>query len=172
MAKKMSIMIPIDQGATGTYTLIIELNQETEIKVGKLGVHKFPRGCYVYTGSALGKGAVGLKGRLQRHISKSKTKTIHWHIDYILNANESHINHIVFFESNKQYECMIIKELISAGGKVIVGGLGASDCQSGCNSHLLFFENDEQRIRRIVKKAYEASIFSKSIKEYSPEGIS
>ena len=170
MAKKMSTMIPIDQGATGTYTLIIELNQETEIEVGKLGVHKFPRGCYAYTGSALGKGAVGLKGRLQRHISEIN-KTIHWHIDYFLDAKESHIKYIVFFESKKQYECIIINELLSLGGKVIVGGLGASDCQSGCNSHLLFFEGNEQRVRRIVKKAYEATIFSKNIKEYSPEGI-
>jgi Uri superfamily endonuclease len=172
MAKKMSTMIPIDRipDSPGTYTLIIELNQEIEIEVGKLGVYKFPNGNYTYTGSALGKGAVGLRGRLQRHVSK--IKTLHWHIDYFLNAKESQINHIVFFESNKQYECMIIKELLSLGGKIIVRGFGASDCKSGCKSHLLFFEDNEKRVRRIVKKVYEAITYSNNFKEYSPEGIS
>ncbi len=169
----MSTMIPIDRipSSPGTYTLIIKLNQEIKIEVGKLGIYKFPSGNYVYTGSALGKGAVGLGGRLQRHISK--VKTLHWHIDYFLNVKESQINHIVFFESNKQYECMIIKELLSLGGKIVVRGFGASDCKSGCKSHLLFFEDNKQRVRRIVKKAYEAIASSNDIiKEYSPEGIS
>ncbi len=67
---------------------------------------------------------------------------------------------------------MIVQKLLSLDGKAIVRGLGASDCKSGCNSHLLFFGDDEQKVRGIVKKAYEAIIFSKNIKEYSPEGIS
>ncbi len=169
MAKKMSIMIPIDHGKTGTYTLIMQLNQAIEIDVGKLGIYKFPKGNYTYTGSALGKGAVGLRGRLLRHISK--IKTLHWHIDYFLNAKESQISHIILCESNKKYECMIIKELLSLGGKTIVRGFGASDCKSGCKSHLLFFEDNERRVRRIVKKAYEAIIYSNNFKEYSLEGI-
>ena len=168
----MSTMIPIDRiaGSPGTYTLIVELNQEIEIEIGKLGIYKFPQGSYAYTGSALGKGAVGLRGRLQRHVSK--IKTLHWHIDYFLNAKESQISHIILFESNKKYECIIIKELLSLGGKIIVRGFGASDCKSGCKSHLLFFEDNERRVRRIVKKAYEAIIYSNNFKEYSLEGIS
>lgn len=150
----MSTIIPIDREKTGTYTLIIKLNQEIEIDVGKLGIYNFPNGNYTYTGSALGKGAIGLRGRLLRHISK--IKTLHWHIDYFLNAKESQIKHIVFFDSNKQFECMIAKELLSLGGEIIVRGFGASDCKSGCNSHLLFHEdNDDQRVLGIVKKAYE-----------------
>lgn len=168
----MSVMNPIDRipSSPGTYTLIIKLNQEIEIEVGKFGIYKFPSGNYAYTGSALGKGAVGLKGRLKRHFSK--IKTLHWHIDYFLNANESQINYLVFFESSKHYECMVIKELLSLGGKIIVRGFGASDCKSGCKSHLLFFEDDEQRVRRIVKNAYEETVLGNNIKEYSLEGIS
>ena len=67
---------------------------------------------------------------------------------------------------------MIIKELLSLGGKVIVRGLGASDCKTGCKSHLLFFKDSEQRVRRIVKKAYEEITNSNNFKEYSPKGIS
>jgi len=117
---------------------------------------------------------VGLRGRLLRHMSHmSKVKTLHWHIDYFLNVKESQIKHIVFFDSNKQYECMIAKELLSLGGKIVVRGFGASDCKSGCKSHLLLFEDNEQKVRRIVKKAYEAIAFSNDIiKEYSLEGIS
>ena len=37
-----------------------------------------------------------------------------------------------------------------------IKGFGASDCKSGCNSHLLFHEDkDDQRVLGIVKKAYE-----------------
>jgi Uri superfamily endonuclease len=67
---------------------------------------------------------------------------------------------------------MIVKELLSLGGKVIVKGFGSSDCKTGCKSHLLFFEDNELRVRRIVKKVYEAIVFSDDIREFSLEGIS
>jgi Uri superfamily endonuclease len=152
----MNVIIPkCLKGKTGVYTLLIKLNRESKIEVGKLGVYKFPKGTYTYTGSALGRGATDLKGRLQRHVSKIKRHF--WHIDYFLSANESQITHIVFFETGRQEECNIVKKLILLGGKVIVTGFGASDCRSGCTSHLLFFEDKYvQRVLIIVKKAYEA----------------
>lgn len=40
----------------GVYSLLIELETETLIQIGKLGKITFPAGFYVYTGSAMGKG--------------------------------------------------------------------------------------------------------------------
>ena len=159
----MNPQIQIEQEKTGVYTLLIELKQEIKIKVGKLGVYEFPKGIYTYTGSALGKGATDLRGRLQRHISI--TKNHHWHIDYLLSADESHIKHIIFFETSRQEECNTVKELISLGGKVNVKGFGASDCRAGCNSHLLFFKNNDRKVLRVVKKAYEAITTRKNISQ-------
>lgn len=62
----------------GTYALIVELKEEEEIEVGRLGVLSFKRGYYAYIGSAMG----GLDGRIGRHLRKDKNK--HWHIDYLL----------------------------------------------------------------------------------------
>ncbi|HSE85187.1 MAG TPA: DUF123 domain-containing protein [Candidatus Binatia bacterium] len=59
----------------GCYSLVIELKQRKRIQVGKLGKAKFQPGIYVYTGSAMG----GLRARLLRHLSD--TKTMRWHID-------------------------------------------------------------------------------------------
>lgn len=161
----MTAMIP-KKGKTGIYTLLIKLNRESTIKVGKLGVYKFPKGIYAYTGSALGRGATDLRGRLQRHCSKIKRHF--WHIDYFLSTNESQIKHVIFFETDRQEECNIVKRLVSLGGNVIVRGFGASDCRSGCNSHLLFFEDsDEQQVIAVIKKAYEAKTADYMVKKLS-----
>ncbi|MFX1519192.1 MAG: DUF123 domain-containing protein [Promethearchaeota archaeon] len=161
----MTAMIP-KKGKTGIYTLIIKLKRESTIEVGKLGVYKFPEGIYTYTGSALGRGATDLRGRLQRHISKIKRHF--WHIDYFLSTNESQIKHVIFFETDRQEECNIVKRLVSFGGNVIVRGFGASDCKSGCNSHLLFFQNnDEQQVIAVIKKAYEAKTANHLVKKLS-----
>jgi Uri superfamily endonuclease len=165
LAEEMNAIIPSGlKRKTGVYTLLIELNHESKIEVGKLGVYKFPNGIYTYTGSALGRGATDLSGRLQRHVSK--TKRHFWHIDYFLSTKESQIKHIIFFETYRQEECNIVKSLISVGGEIIVRGFGASDCKSGCNSHFLFHkDNDVQRVLRIVKKAYEVITAEGKIQE-------
>jgi Uri superfamily endonuclease len=161
----MSLQSPIEQGKTGIYTLIIALDQEIEIAIGKLGVYKFPKGVYTYTGSALGRGSTDLRGRLLRHISK--TKRHHWHIDYFLSIRKSQVRHIIFFETSERGECTIVKKLISLGGEVIVNGFGASDCTSGCGSHLLLFEDNFQSVLKTVKKAYEIITTGTTIRELS-----
>jgi Uri superfamily endonuclease len=66
----------------GAYTLVINLDSDTEIDVGSLGSILFPRGSYLYIGSAIN----GIEGRVTRHLRK--TKKIHWHIDYLLKKAE------------------------------------------------------------------------------------
>lgn len=51
----------------GTYSLILELERDQYIEIGKLGKFLFKKGYYVYNGSALG----GF-GRVKYHLKKNK----------------------------------------------------------------------------------------------------
>jgi len=62
----------------GTYALVLYLLPAQTIRVGKLGAFKFPRGYYIYLGSALN----GLVRRIARHLRSAKRPF--WHIDYFL----------------------------------------------------------------------------------------
>ena len=62
----------------GIYCLIIKLDKDKSIKIGKLNYINFKKGYYCYVGSALN----NLKKRIERH--KRKNKKLHWHIDYLL----------------------------------------------------------------------------------------
>jgi Uri superfamily endonuclease len=123
---------------TGVYTLLIHASKEATLTVGKLGTQIFSEGYYTYTGSALGKGATGLKHRIARHLKKNKQKF--WHIDYLLANQNVSIEAAVAAETAKKMECTIngyLKNL--KGAKVPIYGFGASDCRKNCKSHLLYF---------------------------------
>ena len=107
-----------------TYQLFIHLDEDIKIQIGKLGKFHFPAGDYVYTGSA----KKNIEARVKRHISKSKK--LHWHIDYLLNNQSAIITETKLY--NKK-ECELNQETT---GKIIVPGFGASDCKNGCSSHL------------------------------------
>jgi Uri superfamily endonuclease len=122
---------------SGCYSLIIDLKREKTIQVGKLGEGLFPVGTYVYTGSA----TKGLSSRLRRHCSK--TKKIHWHIDYLLTLPEAQIRQIILYPPTPGLECRQNKRIAAlAGASVILKNFGASDCKSGCTSHLQYFAKD------------------------------
>ena len=127
---------------SGVYTLILFLPKDVTVTVGKLGKHKFPRGYYTYTGSALGKGATSLRHRIDRHLRREKRKF--WHIDYLLANENVSVEAVVVAETNENLECILngyLKGIV--GAKVQVRGFGASDCQKNCESHLLYFPNVE-----------------------------
>ncbi|MEJ2241610.1 MAG: GIY-YIG nuclease family protein [Candidatus Bathyarchaeota archaeon] len=122
----------------GIYSLVIFLSEEITLKIGKLGFHRFPKGYYVYTGSALGKGSTNLKNRLTRHLRKNKRKF--WHIDYLLASEKSSIGAIIAVQTSENKECILNNFLQSLEGtKVQVNGFGSSDCKNKCLAHLLFF---------------------------------
>ena len=82
----------------GVYTLIIELTrEEVDHNWDDLGSHCFPRGFYTYTGSALGKGGLSLRGRVLRHLSSKKKKR--WHIDYLLGSRTVEIVAVIIFRN-------------------------------------------------------------------------
>ncbi len=122
----------------GVYTLVLHLCTENiSLRVGKLGKFKLREGYYLYTGSALGKGALSLGGRIQRHLKKQKT--MRWHIDYLLSLKEVNVSSIVLAETKEKVECKLnrfLKKKIK--GRILIPNFGSSDCKFGCGSHLLY----------------------------------
>ena len=118
----------------GCYSLVIELNKGKKIRIGKLGKIEFQPGIYVYTGSAM----AGLGPRLLRHLSYRKK--LRWHIDYLLNDKQASIEKIVLYPAAPGQECRQNQKIGALrGAQFVPRKFGASDCNSGCPSHLTFF---------------------------------
>jgi Uri superfamily endonuclease len=115
----------------GTYALLISLERDEEIRVGSLGTIHFPRGYYLYIGSAMN----GIEGRVRRHLGKMKK--IHWHIDYLLKNDE--ITNVYYQEGEKGLECSIAKDFQERF--LAIPRFGSSDCT--CTGHLFFGDKDE-----------------------------
>lgn len=127
-------------------------------------------GEYVYVGSAQGqRGSTTLANRLLRHTArtaskpphliqilladrlqseglegaKPKGKSMHWHVDYLLDLETVEISHVIAFRSKAKIEARLAA-MIEAMPETIVfaPGLGASD-QTG-STHLLRVEADEK----------------------------
>jgi len=114
----------------GVYTIVVASLVEEEMDVGSLGPVKMKRGFYAYTGSGLGRGALGLRGRVLRHLSKRKK--LRWHIDYLTSSSSSVVVGVVASPAEKRLECAIASAINSIAEPV--EGFGCSDC--GCRSHL------------------------------------
>lgn len=127
----------------GTYILILKLNHEKSIQVGKLGKFKFAPGFYAYIGSAFGPG--GLGGRMKHHF-KSTAKP-HWHIDYLKNFTS--IEQVWFSEQQIRREHNWAKLMSQMDGvSVGIKGFGCSDCK--CETHLFYF-NEMPSIEQFQK---------------------
>ncbi|MFX1392912.1 MAG: DUF123 domain-containing protein [Promethearchaeota archaeon] len=123
----------------GSYILVIFLNFDTHIKIGKLANVFFKKGYYYYVGSAMGNSSSSsLENRIKRHLRFPEQKKNHWHIDYLLENNEAKIIKIWLIPNKKKLECVLAKELIEVSG-VYIKNFGSSDCN--CKSHLIYFEN-------------------------------
>ena len=120
-----------DQGA---YCLVIRLDAESEATIGRLGRFRFPKGHYMYFGSAMR----GLAARIARH--KRRTKPLRWHIDYFLALPAARLIAAVPYPSNLRQECDLNQAMQRwPGTRIPVPGFGASDCVSGCPAHLTYF---------------------------------
>ncbi len=111
----------------GSYVLILEMDRDSYIQIGKLGKIYFRKGYYAYVGSAMN----GIERRVSRHLSDDKKK-LHWHIDYLLRF--ANIVDVFYKESNRKEECRIAKEFSKKFTSIY--GFGSSDCR--CRSHLFF----------------------------------
>ncbi len=115
----------------GAYLLLIKLEHDRRVEIGRLGCFDFAAGYYAYCGSAYGPG--GLVARVTRHVSSAKNK--HWHIDYLMAHAE--IVRVGLKPNGK--ECSLIEDILRVkGGDIPVQGFGSSDCTL-CDSHLVYF---------------------------------
>jgi len=118
----------------GCYSLVIKLPHARTLRVGKLGAAVFPKGTYIYTGSAMN----GLAARLRRH--SSRNKKLHWHIDYLLALSEARIERVLVYPPGRNQECRQNQRIgAEPGATLLLKQFGASDCKSGCASHLFYF---------------------------------
>jgi Uri superfamily endonuclease len=113
----------------GAYCLCINVREEITVEVGALGSITFPKGEYVYVGSALN----SLEPRIERHLQTSKGEhdVTHWHIDYLLREPAATIQEIYVIETDVKLECSIAEKVSEHGQPV--RGFGCSDCR--CVSH-------------------------------------
>ena len=107
-----------------TYQLHILVKKPLKLQIGKFGEFDFPKGHYIYTGSA----KKNIETRVRRHLSDDKK--LRWHIDYLLINKEVEVTDVSY---SKQAECKLNQ---SVNGKIIIKGFGASDCKKRCQSHL------------------------------------
>jgi sugar fermentation stimulation protein A len=115
----------------GSYLLILQLERERHIEVGRLGKFMFQKGYYVYVGSAMS----NLRARIKRH--RQKRKKTYWHIDYLTNITDRFLS--IPIRSSQRQECEIARSL-SLIFKSGPSNFGSSDCK--CLTHLFFSEKN------------------------------
>lgn len=141
----------------GIYTLILQLHEDAEREVGKLGILHLKKGYYTYTGSARGSG--GFK-RVNRHIDVlyGRNRTRRWHIDYLLPITSFRC--AVVSPTDQDLECAVARR-IGATYKPITG-FGCTDCS--CVSHLHFAERYEHLPDTVMQAHTSAGLISTMLK--------
>jgi len=141
MLENVALTIPKEPGS---YLLWLHNPHPLDLTVGRLGRFSFPIGDYVYMGSAHGSG--GLRARLMRHLHGGNK--LHWHIDRLRAMTQVRGFAYKIYETNLSgnKECYWSKKLGALPeASVPAPGFGASDCRSGCQSHLVLFPGDSQQ---------------------------
>lgn len=137
----------------GTYTLLLVCNVPFRTRIGRLGYASIENGYYLYTGSALGRGAISLEGRLRRHWQISKK--IRWHVDYLTSHRNCAVTAAVCLKSGKHMECLISREIVGRlKVRPVLPHAGSSDC--ACEAHLMKVESPitEREVLNALSKVY------------------
>jgi len=121
----------------GVYILLIKVEPDQTIQIGRLRKIFFKKGFYAYVGSAMN----SLEGRINRHLRSDKK--VHWHIDYLLKRSD--IIKVFYRGTERKIECDVAR--IFSKKLENINGFGCSDCN--CNSHL--FYGNEKEIENIGK---------------------
>ncbi len=115
----------------GTYALLLRLRHPVRVQVGRLGQFEFPRGWYIYVGSA--RGAGGLRARARHHWQS--TARPHWHLDFLRGVARP--VKIAWQNGAARRECRWARNLATRlDARMIVPKFGASDCH--CPTHLYY----------------------------------
>ena len=125
----------------GAYVLHLIVKRTVTLCAGAIGAITLPCGHYVYVGSA----RKSIESRVARHrrLALIKTGKLHWHIDYLLIHPKIELIDEEAFAGYR--ECDIAQRIASLkGASVPVPRFGASDCRSGCGTHLFRVEESEK----------------------------
>ena len=114
----------------GIYALIVNLEKDMRLTIGRRGSFAFPAGFYLYAGSALN----GLESRVRRHLRRDGDKKRHWHIDYLTAI--APVCQVWWAADGQRRECEWAGRVQEWGGRIVAPGFGSSDCR--CPAHLLF----------------------------------
>ncbi len=132
----------------GIYVLILRIEKEKSISVGKMGQFIFKPAYYAYVGSAMS----GIQ-RLKRHLENIKKRSVknkHWHIDFII----PYCNSIGWFFAECSDPGKEEKLAICLSKKLnYVEGFGASD--SRAPSHL-FKDINLNKLKSTVIKSLKS----------------
>ena len=115
----------------GGYLLLLRLDKEKRVEIGRLGSPSFRKGHYIYVGSAMR----NLSARIARH--SKKRKKLRWHVDYLRQEADGTL--ALPIRSSERQECHIARALSSIlqPGPL---GFGSSDCN--CPTHLFWHPTD------------------------------
>ena len=116
----------------GSYIIILYLNGDKKIQIGRLGRLSFTRGFYAYAGSAFGPG--GLISRLNHHLRP--TSKPHWHIDY-LRRKTSLVEVWISQRKDRQEHLWATRLGDLSRTASPIAKFGCSDCK--CATHLYHF---------------------------------
>lgn len=145
----------------GTYVLLLKMDHDEYIQIGKLGKLFFKKGFYAYVGSGLEN-----FGRLERHINIAKglNLTIKWHIDYLLTRSKIEFALVIPTECTMKCDLAIVLEKDIK----IIQGFGCTDYLY--DAHLFYSENElKEKINNICKKFGKVSILNFKINEIKGE---
>jgi Uri superfamily endonuclease len=113
--------------------LVLALDRDATLRIGRLGVVSLRAGFYAYVGSALGSG--GIAARVGRHARGSTA--LHWHIDYLRRC--ASIREAWFATGRARPEHHWARALARMPRSMpTLAGFGSSDCR--CASHLVYFD--------------------------------
>ncbi len=116
----------------GTYVLLLQLDKSMDIRVGRRGRFKVPRGWYLYVGSA--RGAGGLRPRVRHHWQSPARP--HWHIDFLRRVARP--VQVMWRIGIARRECEWAATIAARReARMIAFKFGASDCN--CPTHLYYF---------------------------------
>lgn len=115
----------------GSYIIILELQNEVVVDIGKLGSVSFSKGFYLYVGSAMN----ALSKRIERH--RRLRKQPHWHIDHL--RPHARLHAVLPIRSSDRLECLIA-DSVNEIAEWSIRGFGCSDCE--CESHLFAVSRD------------------------------
>ena len=134
----MTILATDSAKMKGFYALIISVDKPTTIPLESMRNPDMTPGLFIYVGSAMGSGSTSLERRIARHFRSGKKS--HWHIDFLLRETRGP-QAAIWAESDEPFECRMSQMLEeSPSFRSVLKGFGASDCQSGCYSHLFRYD--------------------------------